>query len=212
MSRLQVQANHYDNLRYLSKQRLASYWHQLDEIVQINPSRMLEIGVGSGFMRQQLMVLGMRNIISVDIDLALSPDVLADVMHLPFQDGYVDVAMAFQVLEHMPYSGFEAALQELWRVSKKHVLISLPDRTPTIRWWFSISQWQLRPKIIRVPLVLNRALSTTEHYWEIGLKGYPLSRIQASIHAAKFNIRKTYQVREYPYHRFFILEKSWGVP
>ncbi|PJF41539.1 MAG: methyltransferase type 11 [Phototrophicales bacterium] len=200
-----VSPDHYTNTNYLSKQRLASYWHQLDEIVQLQPSSVLEIGVGADFLRHQLAVFGIHNVVSADIDWALKPNVVADARHLPFSDQCVDVAVAFQVLEHLPYEGFEQALRELKRVARKHVLISLPERTPSLRWMFSISQWKLNIHLLRIPLVWERPLSTDQHYWEIGLKGYPLSRIKESMRAAGLQLVKTYQVPEYPYHRFFVL-------
>ncbi len=205
MSLIQVHADHYTNTSYLTKQRLASYWHQLNEILQLQPNSVLEIGVGSGFLRQQLPVLGISNVLSADIDLALSPDMLADVRYLPIGDDCVDVAVAFQVLEHLPYDGFEQAIIEMKRVAKRFLIISLPDRTPTLRWLLTASQWELKPHLLRIPLVWNRPISTLTHYWEIGLKGYPLSRIKASLEGAGLQLQKTYQVPEYPYHRFFVL-------
>jgi len=46
-----------------------------------------------------------------------------------------------------------------------------------------------------------------EHYWEIGKAGYPLQRIINDIRKTGFNIKKTYRIFEWPYHRFFILKK-----
>lgn len=203
MSRLQVQASHYTNTTYLSKQRLASYWHQIDEIIQLQPTSVLEIGVGSGFMRQQLAVLGIPNVISADIDAALGPDVMADVRQLPIGDDSVDMAVAFQVLEHLPYDDFEPALRELRRVARKTVLLSLPDRTPTLRWAWSATQWELKPRLLRIPIPIYRRVASDQHYWEIGLKDYPLSRIKAAIQSVGLQLIRTYQVPEYPYHRFF---------
>jgi len=45
-----------------------------------------------------------------------------------------------------------------------------------------------------------------EHYWEIGKRGYPLSKIINEIQKARFKVEKTYsRVFENPYHRFFSL-------
>jgi hypothetical protein len=49
-----------------------------------------------------------------------------------------------------------------------------------------------------------------EHYWEIGKDGYPLSRIKNDIQKIGSLIQRTYRVLEYPYHRFFVLQKQDG--
>jgi len=46
-----------------------------------------------------------------------------------------------------------------------------------------------------------------EHYWEIGKKGYSLSKITNNIQKAGFKIKETYRVFENPYNSFFILKK-----
>jgi len=46
-----------------------------------------------------------------------------------------------------------------------------------------------------------------EHYWEIGKFGYPLKKIVEDIQRAGFEVKKTYRVLEFPYHRFFVLRK-----
>ena len=47
---LQVEPNHYFNEFYDSKERWISYWHQINEIIKLNPKKVLEIGIGNGFV------------------------------------------------------------------------------------------------------------------------------------------------------------------
>ena len=57
-----------------------------------------------------------------DCDLKIDLDVLD---RLPFGDGHFDLACAFDVLEHL--EKFHLVNDELYRISKRHVLISLPN-------------------------------------------------------------------------------------
>jgi len=47
---IQVPVEHYFKKSYDTKARFISYWHQIDEIVQFNPTTILEIGIGNGFV------------------------------------------------------------------------------------------------------------------------------------------------------------------
>ena len=47
-----------------------------------------------------------------------------------------------------------------------------------------------------------------EHYWEIGMKGYPKKRIIQSLQQTGLNLKREYQDPQNPYHYFFVLEKQ----
>ena len=51
---------------------------------------------------------------------------LGDVSHLPFDDNTFDCVACLEVIEHLPIEAYEQALNELTRVSRKYVLISVP--------------------------------------------------------------------------------------
>jgi hypothetical protein len=74
----QVNIDHYEFSKYVSKKRWISYWHQLDEIFKCKPINMLEIGVGSGIIKVLCDLFGV-DIKTVDIDQDLKPDYVASV-------------------------------------------------------------------------------------------------------------------------------------
>ncbi len=107
MQKKQVTRQHYTGTSYATKGRFASYWHQINEIERLQPKTILEIGIGSGFFRRELMFLEQPpDIYSIDIAQDLQPDVVADVTRLPVKSNSVDLVVAFQVLEHLPFRLF----------------------------------------------------------------------------------------------------------
>ena len=203
----QVEPNHYFNESYDSKERFISYWHQINEIVKLKPKRVLEIGVGNSFVSQYLKNRNM-NIVTLDIDERLEPDIPGSILDIPFADGSFDAIASYEVLEHLPYDNVKKALSEIYRVSQKHAILSLPDCTLTYRFCISIPKISMINKLIPLPRFrVPQHVFDGEHYWEIGKAGYPLNRIIKDIRRAGFNVKRTYRLFENPYHRFFILEK-----
>lgn len=50
------------------------------------------------------------------------------ITNLPFGKQSFDLVTCLEVLEHLPYADFEKGVLELQRVSKKYVIITVPDR------------------------------------------------------------------------------------
>lgn len=161
---------------------------------------------GTGMFKQMASSLGI-NVKTVDIDPDLNPDYVASVTDLPFSDNSFDVALAFQVLEHLSYEEFSVALQELKRITKDHIIISLPDAKTLWRYSFHIPKIGEKNIYIKKPIFKKpEHVFDGEHYWEISKKGYPLSRILNDFKACGLKLTKTYRVPENTYHRFFVLD------
>ena len=203
----QVDKAHYEFLRYMSKERWASIWHQLDEIQQLEPESVLEIGPGPGVFKSLVANLGV-NIETLDIDPELKPDHVSSVTAMPLGSSSYDVVCAFQVLEHLPYEVSLNAFKEMVRVSRRNVVISLPDARAVWRYEFHVPK--LGPLKFLMPRPKLRAPVHEfdgEHYWEINKLGYSLTRVIAdfSRHA---RLVKTYRVLENPSHRFFVFGRE----
>ncbi|MBE0449137.1 MAG: methyltransferase domain-containing protein [Actinobacteria bacterium] len=204
----QVDKSHYEFGKYVHKQRWASMWHQLDEVINLNPERVLEIGPGPGLFKAVIGAMGV-NVETLDIDPELEPDHVASVFDMPFEDSAFSVVCAFQMLEHLPYEKSLEAFGEMVRVAGKAVVISLPDAAT--RWPVSI----YIPKIGAVKFLIPRPHLRArkhefdgEHYWEINKAGYSLERITSEfLSSAQVRLANTFRVHENPYHRFFVFEK-----
>jgi SAM-dependent methyltransferase len=204
----QVDKSHYEFSRYMDKRRWTSVWHQLDEVISLQPESVLEIGPGSGIFSQAATIFGL-NVKTLDIDPELKPDYVGPASAIPLPDKSVDVACAFQVLEHMPFDVSMQALSEMCRVARKAVVISLPDVKPG--WASTLSLPWSRLRRFVIPDLLFKPVTHQfdgEHYWEISKQDYPLDHIVSEITkvAIGFSLR-TYRVHENLYHRFFILQR-----
>ncbi len=208
MSKIQVNPKHYFNQIYDSKERFISYWHQIDEIVKLKPKKILEIGVGNKFVSNYLKSRGF-NITTIDIDKRLKPDVVGDILKLPFKDQSFDVIVCYEVLEHIPYENLQRALREMHRVSKKYVIISLPDSNPYYPIFMLIPILGTIRQLVRLPQIRKtKHKFDGQHYWEIGKKGFSLEKVQNEFRICNLEIINTYCLFEFSYHRFYILKKK----
>lgn len=205
---VQVHPDHYFNEVYEGKGRFISYWHQIDEIISLNPRKILEVGVGSGFVSGYLKERNI-NVITLDIDKRLNPVIIGNVLNLPFKENSFDVIVCCEVLEHLDYENFYSSILEISRVSRAYIILSMPDVSRVSR--FSIQVPVIGDLKLLIPIPRFRKLKHKfdgEHYWEIGKKGYPIKKIINDIQRTGMYVEKTYRIFEYPYHRFFLLKKN----
>jgi len=193
--------------KYCKLERWCSYWHQLNEITKLKPTSILEVGIGDktvgNYLKNNLKI----SYTSVDKNNLIQPDVIADIKKLPFLDNFFDVACAFEVLEHLPFSDFSAALRELGRVSKKSVIISMPHWGRLFTLKIKLPFFKLKKIQFKLNLFAPKH-NATGHHWEIGKKGYSAGKIESEIIKSGFKVAKDYVIFESPYHHIYILEKN----
>lgn len=199
----QVDRSHYSFAKYGFEERFVSYYWQLKEVLTLNPDSILEIGVGDkvfgNFIKDNTGVAYQ----SLDFAEDLSPDIVGSVTAIPLGENAVDVACAFEVLEHLPFEQFEGALQELSRVAKRYVVISLPHFGPTIAMSIKIPFLPLLRFSLKLPFPKKHVFNG-QHHWEIGKQGYPASLIRKKL-AVHGTILRDFVPFLSPYHHFFIL-------
>lgn len=204
---IQVDKKHYAFSRYMSKARWSSLWHQLNEIQMLAPEIVLEIGPGPGLFKTLAATFGIT-VETLDIDPALNPDHVGSATAMPFADAAFDVVCAFQMLEHLPYEESLQAFAEMVRVSRRHVVISLPDARTV--WRYEIHIPKVGPRVFFIPKPqLDSSVHEFDgqHYWEINKRGYRLARIIADF-TKRIGLTRTYRSPEYPFHRFFVFERN----
>ncbi len=197
--------NDYFSKEYNDSKRWMSYWRQIDEILVVNPKKVLVVGKGNGLVSEYLKSTGIEAV-TLDIDETLRPDIVASVLKMPFVDGSFDAVLCAEVLEHLPYDEFIKALSEIRRIAKNRAIISLPHFGPAIRFLLKIPFLPELRFILKLPYPIKHQFKV-EHYWEIGKRGYPLRRIRNDIKKSGFTIENDYIVFENPLHHFFVLKK-----
>lgn len=197
----------YKTEQYNCKERYSSYWHQVHEVMSLMPGRVLEIGIGSGLVTYALRALDV-DVVTLDIDNDLKPDVVGSAASLPFEDDSFDVVLCCEVLEHLPYDSLELALSEIRRVTRSHAVVSLPDVTRSYRIFIQVPLLGIWRILLSLPLPGRDRGLDREHNWEVGRRRFPVRRIRRDIERSGFSVLQTYRVFEIPYHRFFRLGKS----
>lgn len=204
MRQKQVDKSHYAFARYLDKRRWISMWHQVDEVLALEPRSVLEIGPGPGIFKAVMGTLGVT-VETLDVDPDLDPDHVASVTDMPFAQDAYEVVCAFQMLEHLPFDESLVAFGEMARVARRAVVISLPDAKSC--WPISMGTKQFL--VTKPRFRLRRHRFRGEHYWDVNKREYPLARVtDALVNVAPIELTKTFRVPEYPYHRFFVFQLS----
>jgi ubiquinone/menaquinone biosynthesis C-methylase UbiE len=197
---------HYYSQKYNDKFRWLNYWYQINEVLNLSPKNVLEIGAGNKTVNDYLRRSGI-NIASLDINSELKPDIVGSVTNLKmFKDEEFDVVLCAQVLEHLPFEEFQKSINEIKRVTKSMVL-SLPQCGPYFKFNYHIPLIGEKTFILKISGV-NKNKFSGEHYWEIGERGYSLKKIITIIENMNLKISKTFLTKERPFQRFFIINKN----
>ncbi len=203
MEKQQVTRDHYDFARYGFEGRFVSYYWQLHEVLKLRPASILEVGVGDGVLGSFIKNNTNIKYQSLDIASDLAPDMVGSVTKIPATDKSFDIMCAFEVLEHLPFDQFEQAVSELCRVARTHVIISLPHFGPMISFFLKIPFLPRLQFAWKIP-VPKKHIFNGEHYWEIGKRGYSLSRIRRAL-SLHGTIVSDFVPFNSDYHHFFVI-------
>lgn len=204
----QVDAASYEKAA-LHPLRIASITEQLRLISQLGRHNILEIGVGKGLIRHFLKCFTEIKHTCIDIAADLNPDFVGSVLNMPFKHCQFDCVLCCQVLEHLKFEDFSAALHEIHRVSQDIVILSLPDKRRIFG--FGVCLFRFGWHKLEFNLESSKARNgkiSTQHYWEIGhSKATSGTNVIKAIRSAGFRIENTYRLEKFPWHCFFILKR-----
>ena len=207
--------------KFLTEAHAESYHLSMQLIRSVKPKNVLEIGPGEGYIARNLNTLGI-SWDTLDFNGIYKPTIQADFSKFD-PSGYgekYDITCAFQVLEHFPFEKFPDLLRKLAFMSSKYVLISIPYSCYGFRIKLRLHKGQ-HP-------VLNRSLSFywatglknrkyrkefmeefpwAVHYWEIGRKGFMLSKVLNTIESCGLVINQKLHGPN-PFHYYVLCEKK----
>lgn len=209
---IQVQKEHYAAEKYDTLERFISYHYQITSVLKLKPQSVLEIGIGNRLVSSYLKREGV-SVTTVDFDKELQPDIVADVRSMPVPDKSFDLVTACQILEHIPFEDFEDALQEIQRITKRHVVISLPRRSSYFEIVIKFPFIRTLLKRSFIDIAINKHITfggfktSGQHYFEIDRSRYKMSKVREKI-LRYFTILDEFSPVLNQYHRFFILERK----
>lgn len=202
--------NQYFTKSYNHKGRWLSYFYQFESILGFKDiKKVLEIGKGNGLL-SKVLAENKLEVVTLDNDEKLNPDIVGDMRNLPFPDGYFDASVAFEVLEHLPFDQFPIILKEFKRVSRKYIIISLPDHSRTIL------KFLLKIPFIKEKIFHYRICNSEEskkywppcgHFWEMGFKEYPDKKVKEEIVNCGLKIINDFVPYDSPWTHYFLIEK-----
>jgi hypothetical protein len=186
--------------------RLASYREQLASVLHTRASSVLIVGKGDGLVGGLLGDYGLA-VTTLDICAELKPDLVGSVAAIPATNARYDAALCCQVLEHLPFEQFSSALRELGRVTRDHLVLSLPD----VRRFFSLRlaatklhlDWQFSLPRVPAPALPQDRFERHGHHWEIGFRGSGFREVCRRIASAGWDVLETRRVSDLPWHTFF---------
>lgn len=202
----QVSKKHYLAYSYDTKDRWISYWYQFDAVMQLAPQKVLEVGPGNRSVTDALKKRGI-SVTTFDIAKDLDPDFVGSVTQMPFGQNLFDVVLAAEVLEHLPHKDFPTALSEIFRVTKRFAIITLPHAGYVFSFGFKFPLSKYINFIWKLPFFWKIHDFNGEHYWELGKRGYSVRRIKKEIVRQGFSIRQARLRADDPAHYLFLLEK-----
>lgn len=215
LSPVDIPAAYYDFEFYVSKERMLTYWHQVDEILRIGPDQMLEVGIGSRIVSSVVGSFGVGTT-TADINAELRPDVVTTIGKLDehFEEGQFPFVLCARLLQHLPFDEFEPSLRQLHRVTADHVLLTLPVETLRVYARFRVTGRRGGTISLPLPLFVKRLLQGREpeeekrqNFWKINQRsGTSMAEIKAIL-GRMFVVEKAYQVPEDMSHAFFLLRK-----
>lgn len=203
----------YGNIAYLGKEfeRLHSYRYQLVRALASRPKRVLVVGKGDDLVVDLLKRAGI-DVVTLDVDPTLKPDLLASVESIPLPEDSFDVTICCEVLEHLPFDRLLICLRELSRVTKTHLVMSVPDIRRFLTLRLSIPKieidWQFSIPKFRVGKVTPERFAGCPHFWEIGFEGTGYKEVKRVIEESGWEIIHSRRVTDLGWHCFFYCHKA----
>lgn len=202
----QTDKTHYEFESYMRLSRWACYYKQIKTTLSLRPEKVLEVGPGDGLFGWYMKKNGVEYVSADHAD-----DIQSDLKvnlgfeDIPAEENSFDVVCAFQVLEHIPYEKFEYAVKELHRVSKSYVFLDIPQHGFHIQFAFKVPLLRYFHFHFVLPRPTKHEFDGL-HYWEIGKRGYPPSKIRQVLEKF-FTIEQEFSIYQNPGERFYVLKK-----
>jgi len=188
------------------------YFYIIKEVIASGSRHVLEVGSGSGLVRNCLRPLVNRYEV-LDINSELHPDILADVrVRQPQLEARYDCVIIADVLEHLPFADMPVTLGHLASYLRPsgEVIVTVPHRrshflvmTPAQRpWVITVPTGWLSPAAFYRRFIKRQIWIDPHHRWEIGDGTVGRRDVEAVFRNAGF---RTQEFRKLLYVDFWVL-------
>lgn len=207
---------YYSFESYNSKNRMLTYWYQLNEILSIKPTSVLEIGIGSGFVTSYLKQIGIE-VKTVDINENLNPDFISSVMDLKTKKniiGLYDVVVCCRVLHHLDFKNIKQSLDNIYSMTRKYAVISLPVDEARLYFIYRHTSSSFFNFSIKLPHIIKKLyayifnVNIGSGLWQLNSSKDTSIKEVNSIINKNFKIIRGYQLPEDKSHYIYLLEKK----
>ncbi|MEM4218087.1 MAG: class I SAM-dependent methyltransferase [Candidatus Methanomethylicaceae archaeon] len=104
--------------------------HSTIELIPSDVRTILDVGCGNGAFLNSLpdgyQTIGL-DLSQEALKYVKAEAIRGNIAALPFKSASFDLITCLEVLEHLPSDGFNEALRELQRVSRKYIIVSVPN-------------------------------------------------------------------------------------
>jgi len=121
------------NPNYIREQDLQRVERVL-QLIPKNTSSLLDVGCGNGILCNNVKsyLPGIKRVVGFErseeaIKYVNTEKKIGDISELPFKESEIDTVCALEVLEHLPQQVYKLALKEISRVTKKVIIITVPN-------------------------------------------------------------------------------------
>lgn len=201
-------------LRQLDFLNWYRYYFIIKTVIESRPENILEIGVGSGIVKNCLKPI-VKSYQVLDINKKLKPDIIGDIKkHYAELKNKFDCVIIADVLEHIPFCNLEKSLANIYAYLQNsgQTLITIPHRqsnflfmTPTYKpRVFTIPTGFLSPGAFYRRFIKRKIWIDPHHCWEIGDGKIKKADVELSFRKAGFKIDKFMKLL---YVDFWVLKK-----
>ena len=174
----------------------------------------LIIGPGQGLDTEVLKWRGCR-VTTFDIDETFRPDVIGSCHEMPmFKNAQFDVVIASHVLEHLPLSYLDQALEEIARVGRhaifylpvggRHAMLRLVPGFKGIHWSVIVDFCKFWER----PDGVTARYCAGQHYWEVGYRGFRVSNLSTRF-SRVFDVLDVYRNKDWLPSQNFVLKSRF---
>jgi SAM-dependent methyltransferase len=206
---------YYSFSEYNTKMRILSYWYQINEILSTQPTSILEIGIGSGLVTSYLKYLGIK-VKTLDINKNLNPDFQCSVLDIENNGNNMelyDVVVCCRVLHHIQFEKLGQALENIHKITKKYVVISLPVDEARLYFMNRYTSSSIFVTSIKIPkffkffysYIANKKIGSG--LWQLNSSKDTTIKNVNSIIKRNFKIIREYHLPEDGSHYMYLLEK-----